>query len=465
MTKTKKNNKNNKGGKVLASGGYGCVFTPALKCEGAKKRDTNKISKLMTDKHATQEYEEINSIKEKLDKIKNYTDYFLIYDVTLCRPSKLQTTDLAEFTQKCTALPKDDITKANINSKLNEVMSLNLPDGGLPIDDYIYNNGSFAKLYELHDSMIQLLKKGILPMNERNIYHNDIKDSNVLVDVSSKIKTRLIDWGLSTEYIPFKDESFPSVWRNRPFQFNVPFSVIIFSDDFVEKYTKFISEGGDYSNFDSIKPFVVDYISFWNEKRGPGHYKFINEIFYLLYSNSLTSVSEGSKPKLIETEFSMSTIVDYITNVLVKFTKFKSGGKLNLREYLDNVFIKNVDVWGFINCYYPFLEMLSNNYSSLTEKQRDLFEYLKGLYINYLYISADEPIDLPSLFSDLKEIKQLLHEIAYSKRKTSSSSSKRTIPMDVASGIKTRKNRNKNNIFRRRPKQRRFKNPIFLSLK
>jgi hypothetical protein len=34
--------KNNKGGKVLASGGYGCVFTPALKCEGSKKREKDK---------------------------------------------------------------------------------------------------------------------------------------------------------------------------------------------------------------------------------------------------------------------------------------------------------------------------------------------------------------------------------------------------------------------------------------
>ena len=40
----------------------------------------------------------------------------------------------------------------------------------------------------------------------------------------------------------------------------------------------------------------------------------------------------------------------------------RSDGTLNLREYLDNVFIKNIDIWGFINCYYPYIEMLSNNY-------------------------------------------------------------------------------------------------------
>jgi hypothetical protein len=41
----------NTGGKVIASGGYGCVFSPALKCEGTTKREKGKISKLMTCVH------------------------------------------------------------------------------------------------------------------------------------------------------------------------------------------------------------------------------------------------------------------------------------------------------------------------------------------------------------------------------------------------------------------------------
>ena len=62
MGKTKKYR--NIGGKVIASGGYGCVFNPALKCEGESKRSKDKITKLMTERHATQEYEEINSIAD-----------------------------------------------------------------------------------------------------------------------------------------------------------------------------------------------------------------------------------------------------------------------------------------------------------------------------------------------------------------------------------------------------------------
>jgi hypothetical protein len=109
----------NTGGNVIASGGYGCVFSPALKCEGSTKREKGKITKLMTERHAKEEYAEILSIKEKLDKIKNYRDYFLIYDLNLCKPAKLTSSDLKEYS-KCTALPKDKITeKILIKEEMN----------------------------------------------------------------------------------------------------------------------------------------------------------------------------------------------------------------------------------------------------------------------------------------------------------------------------------------------------------
>jgi len=456
MGKTKKNNK---GGKVIASGGYGCVFDPALKCEGAKKRETNKISKLMTERHAVQEYEEINSIKEKLDSIPNYEDYFLLYDSTLCRPAKLTATDLADFNDKCTALPKDDINKANINSKLDQVMALNMPNGGLPVDDFIYTKGSFKKIYALHTKLVKLLKNGIVPMNRRHIYHCDIKDSNVLVDESeSELKTRLIDWGLSIEYEP-SDDKFPKNWRNRPLQFNVPFSVVIFSDSFYEKYSKYLKDGGEVNKV-SLKPFVIDYLNFWMSERGAGHYKFINEIMYKLYSNQLSSVSEKSKPAYIETQITMPIIVDYIVNVLVHYTKFKENGDLNLREYLNEVFIKIVDIYGFINVYYPLLELLYNNYFSLNSEKMNLYNKLCFLYKKYLYTPINQPYEMNKLLSAFKDIGNLIHIIIAGKKKTTTSSS------PLASGIKTRKSReSKSTLFKRKPLIKRFKNPIFLSLK
>jgi len=460
MVKTRKNYKN-KGGKVIASGGYGCVFDPALKCEGASKRESNKISKLMTDKHATQEYEEINKIKNKLDSIRNYEDYFLVYDTTLCRPGKLTSSDLTAFNDKCTALPKDNINKSNINSKLNEVMALNLPNGGLPVDDFIYANGGYDKLYKTHMALVQLLKKGIIPMNKRNIYHSDIKDSNILIDDNSSIlKARLIDWGLTVEYAPNSTESFPKNWRNRPLQFNVPFSVVIFTDSFYEKYTKYLKDGGEVEE-NALRPFVIDYLNHWIKERGAGHYKFINEIMFLLYSSSLTSISDASKPGVVETEITMPYIIDYIVEVLVHYTKFKSDGSLNLREYLNNVYIKIVDIWGFITAYYPFLEMFSNNYFTLNENELKIFKQLQYIYNEYLYTPHAAPFNMDELFDDLKILGNLIHIVTHGKRKTTSSDS------SLASGIRTRKIRksSSSSIFKRKMLKKKFKKPFFLSLK
>jgi hypothetical protein len=463
-----KNNKNGVGGKVLASGGFGCVFSPALKCEGETKRHANKISKLMSERHATEEYEEINNLKEKLSSIRNSEDYYLLFDATLCRPAKLTVDDLKEYSSKCTALPKDKITRSNVNDNLDKLMSLNLPNGGLPVDDFIYNNGSFNKIFDVHHSLVKLLKKGILPMNKEFIFHCDIKDSNVLIDdTSSELKARLIDWGLSTEYIPFRDEPFPKSWRNRPLQYNVPFSVIIFSDAFVEKYTKFIKDGGQPNEIE-LKPFVLDYLNFWMKERGAGHYKFINEIMFNLFSNTLTSVDEADKPAVIETQITMDYIVNYIVDILENFTKFRSDGTLNLRDYLDTVFIQIVDIWGFISTYYPIVELLANNYATLTKGELKIFNQLQFIFVEYLYNPRHEPIDLNMLYSDLKDLGNLIHIKIKGKKKTTTTTSS---VRDRASGIKTRKIRQKANElktsvkFIKKPKQKRFKNPFFLSLK
>ena len=38
---------------------------------------------------------------------------------------------------------------------------------------------------------------------------------------------------------------------------------------------------------DNLEVFVINYINFWMKARGAGHYKFINEIMYTLYSKDL----------------------------------------------------------------------------------------------------------------------------------------------------------------------------------
>ena len=393
---TKKDKKNKKkksrkrllsGGKIIAFGSSGCVFYPALKCQEINKVP-NTVSKLMKNQEANKEYENIAQIHSKLFHIPDFEDYFLL-DAVKCKPEPLTKSDLEEFS-KC----KNLFTNIeNINEFIDEFTVLNMPNGGPPIDDYIYNNGSFQKIYDVHQGLAKLLVKGVIPMNQMNVFHCDIKDSNVLID--SEKKVRLIDWGLYAEYVP---KSLPQVWRNRPIQFNVPFSVILFTDSFHQKYAKYKSEENEFTE-DKLKPFITEYVKSWMEERGAKQYDFIEGIIKLLFLNSGQLTESEIEPQLME------CIVNYIVKILVHFKKDW------FREYLDNVFTKIVDIWGLIIAYYPILEVLSNSYSKLTKGEMKIFNQLQFIIVNYLYEPDKpyEPIDMAGLFLDLDVLGKLIH--------------------------------------------------------
>ena len=428
-----KNNKIKNGGKILATGGFGCIFSPALKCNGTKKRRKNTITKLMTSKYAQQEYNTISKLNTILNKIPDYDNYFLINNFSLCKPSKLSNSDLTNF-NKCETLKKHKITKKNINSSLDKVLALNMPYGGVTIDSFIMKNKSYEKLLIMNDKLIKLLINGILPMNKMNIYHNDIKDSNILIDYTNKdnVKVRLIDWGLTVHYIPFENKIFPKNWRNRPLQFNVPFSVVLFTDMFYDSYSNFLKEHEITSNNQNVNIllttkkkelmlFVKNYVKNWIKERGLGHYKYINKIMYMLFYHEITSIThkadvvnikntqvEHDQKKYIEKHYTSKFINNYLVEILLNFTSFRSDGTLNLREYLDNIFIKIVDVFGFTVSYFPLYELLFENYNVLNENQMLLFDNLKKIFLEYLYNPRVQPINIDNLVNNLKNINKII---------------------------------------------------------
>jgi serine/threonine protein kinase len=387
------------GGSVLASGGFGCVFSPALLCKGQTKRKQNTVSKLMTEKHALEEYNDISDISEHLKTIKNYKDYFLVDNVSICTPKPLSVSDLSNFKKKCTALPKDGITVSNINQHLDDIMSLNIPNGGIDVDDYVFENGSFVKLLNLNTKLISLLNNGIIPMNKHNVYHSDIKGSNILIDPS--LKTRLIDWGLCAKYKPFKNKTIPSTWHNRPLQFNVPFSVILFTKVFNKNYREYIQGGGKLDR-DNLRLFVWDYIQAWKKIRGVGHYRVINDTMYMLFSNDL-NINQSMKWNEIEKKYTIPYLVDYLVEILLHY-KQMTGGSYDATPYLDEVFVNIVDIWGFLSTYTTIIEVLFNNYSILNTNERKLFDSLKRIIVEYMYKPCVKPINIPNLTKELVKL-------------------------------------------------------------
>jgi len=429
--RNKRNNKTNKhkiykkkGGKVIASGGYGCVFDPSLQCQETGLREQGKISKLMIHQYAVEELNIINNIKEKLSTIPNYRDYFLVDGATLCKPSPLTENDLVDFNEKCTALTKRKASKITVNRAdvLAHLTILNLPNGGLSLDDFFKSAPSYQNIY---------------------------------------------DWGFVAEYVP--GDAIPKIWKSRPFAFNEPFSLILFSNKFYSEYTIFNMDYADPKQFNNnLDYFLTDYIQQY-EHMG-GHYRYIMDIFYILYYNTLPSILPARDKKYqIEHRYALPIIKNYLKQIILKFTKnvainngsssssslgvsgnpsntinsalnaspnnstksplaslnseelffnnaertaIEDNIKRDLKNYLDSVFIKNVDIWGFVMSYIPIMKFLSEKYGLLNKTQKQLFESLKLLFINYLFFDPNEPIlEKPDFFETLNNITFFLQEI------------------------------------------------------
>ena len=409
------------GGNVLTSGGFGCLFRPALKCKNTlnyARSDKNLVTKLMTKKHARDEYRQINEFKSILDHIPNYQNYFLVDGFSICEPAELTSDDIEDFDDKCEALKKKQFSAKNINQNLDKILALNMPDSGIDVDDYLFaikDKRLLGQTYmELNISLVDLLVNGIRPMNQAQLYHCDIKGSNILVkrdenEETEGMVTRLIDWGLSV-YIKNNrnrnNRHIPENLNRRPFQFNVPFSVILFNKKFIEKYEIFLKRHPSVNYF-AIREFVVNYIFFWNKIRGAGHLKTINSIIKSFTYEELPAV-ENKKVKnhVIEYEFTYYYIVEYISKILFKYT---ISGKLNLLEYFNNVFLKNIDVWGLTMTYIEFLHNLQSLYDNeMNEYHLQFIDKIKQIIIHFLFENPTEVIDIEKLAIELQSLNEII---------------------------------------------------------
>jgi len=372
-----------KGGSVVGSGGFGCVFRPALKCKGRARTAKKMVSKLMTIKDANAEFIEINKFKKILKSIPDYKRHFMLDNITKCSPDILTIGDLEQFDSKCHALTSENFSAENLNMRLSDVNIINLPDGGVDVGDYM-DSIKYSDMVDANNKFIYLLVGGIIKMNKLKVLHADIKDSNILIDRDC---ATLIDWGLSSTYTSAK---IPDRLRNRSLQYNLPFSSILFNDMFNELYANFLINGTP-NNEDFTREFVKNYIIVWFGHRGEGHYKTVQKIFADL-SKDYTHIN------------AMDYMVNYLTLILLKFTINK---KMNITAYFNKVYIHIVDVWGFITIYCSIFERLSHAYLALNKQELVLYAAIKHILLKYLYEPRVEPIDIQELKNALTNLNVL----------------------------------------------------------
>jgi len=383
------------GGKVLDSGGFGCVFKPALKCKN-KSRPLGKISKLMASGDTDDEFYEISKYEPILKKIPNYRNYFIIDDITICDPDKLTKEDLDNF-KKCTAFKKYDITPANINENLKYLAMLNEPDGGPKLDEYVKENfTNYSKLIVVNNSLIDLLQNGIIPMNKLKIFHFDIKGSNILVSANDgAMHTRLIDWGLSKQLINNKDIMLDEI-SHRPFQFNLPYSIIIFNKKFIDAYEQFLSAKPRPATAAEIYTYAFNYLTELEKTDRGAHLRGVLRDFKMIFTG----------------QFGMNTIAKYVADILVKYTK---NNKLELHDYLS-IFLHNVDIWGFAMAYLAFTDII-NKKTHLDQMDRQIVECIRKVF-TFLFQYNLTPISVPNLVNILRTMNSTFKPASLNERKT-----------------------------------------------
>jgi len=202
-------------------------------------------------------------------------------------------------------------------------------------------------------------------------------------------------------------------------------SIIMLHTKFRDAYDDLL-EDMPSPDHDAIYEFVSNYLLDWFEDRGVGHFKIVHEILEELFKKRSKSKSKEERSSS-STEYLMDTLINYshktedqkyivtysvlinyITDILVQYT---FEGRSNITKYFKEVFIENVDMWGFIMAYSPMLEYYCNNYSNLGQPEREVYAKLRNIFVDYLYASPLDVINVVTLKSDLVHLSYLLRNI------------------------------------------------------
>jgi serine/threonine protein kinase len=405
--------KNKKGGKPIGSGGYGCVFKPALKCSNPSKTplEGNIISKLMFTERAQEEYDDSTKFSSLLKKIPNYKSYFLVDDIEYCSPGIIPDSELTNFNKTCESFlkkKKTTITDKNINSNLDKFKLLNMVYGGEDLDKYFKVKITDERLNTVINGMIDLLQHAIVPMNKLHLFHLDLKSANILINKKNQMK--IIDWGLAGI---FNGKKIPENLINRPFQYNFPFNSILINNKFTKDYNQFLKLG----QIDLVDEFVKNYILSWSKIRGDGHKQHICNLIKLVYQYDIKKQNISCNELLHS--FIETTLLTFTEGPIMK-------QQFNMFKFL-NVLTHNADIWGLLMCLEPLFFYEENLPDHLQFKNKqEIMQKIAMILIRYCFDNPVLKIKPTDVIKDLKAIQsQLDVKKGGKKRKTLKKKKKR----------------------------------------
>lgn len=180
----------------IGQGSYGCIYKRKLKCltdKRSTKETHDTLSKIQRSKRSA--LKEI-AISKLIKTIPNYDRYFspVLNDcaVSLAQLNK-------KDADKCEFIKNDSASATSSMAPNTYYMTQSKYVVGKPMDEYFYDyistNKSPRRIYDKLMYFCVYLLHSISTLNEANIIHYDIKDLNIIIDISDR--PILIDYGLS----------------------------------------------------------------------------------------------------------------------------------------------------------------------------------------------------------------------------------------------------------------------------
>jgi hypothetical protein len=180
---------------IIASGTYGCVSRPSLKCVNSPNIDyKNKVSKIMNTFDAVGEYKEM----EKISRIKGIEKYAIPMPI-ICKPENNE--ELKKTFSDCDS--------KMVHSYPIDLALLILEDGGIDLAELINKkiiDGFNFNQWKTFLNSIKNLFEGLIFFNKNDIIHHDIKLANIVYNVNTG-NIRFIDFGIMMSKTDFISKS------------------------------------------------------------------------------------------------------------------------------------------------------------------------------------------------------------------------------------------------------------------
>lgn len=394
-----------RGGKAIASGGYGCVLRPAIKCQGDRSRKKGYISKLLTIKAAKEEMQEISDALKIIKRIPNYSKYFAVTDYKMCIPGTLTSEDKRRYKYEC-AMPLGISLQDFDRKRIAEVRAIISPDLGTDVSKslkiLISVRPKELKLFlgKFNIQAADFLEKGLSQLQKHQYYHSDVKPQNLMTDFNESDITesfnyiKLIDFGLALPY------NATALDVNTYFLFNSPFTALFFSTSNAQSLNR------------KIQRSLVD-------KELTEHARNLLRSELEGYGRYLFSISkEGHIPYILEvgssafnmtqsqfTDFIIQLWSEYVLEAVAATLKhMKQTNKetyFSRQPYWDTVYKHNLDIWGFLTCF-----LILASYANLYGYPEIGSIYLERIVNKYLYnpIYGGRKIPVNEVCAELRDI-------------------------------------------------------------